>query len=200
MVMPYGQFLKMNKVKNLSDSQDFYHTVIIGGGIVGAGIFRDLSLHNSDTLLIEKGDFSSQTSSKSSKMLHGGIRYLENFDFKLVFEALHEKNLWLKLAPHLCYEQGFFLPIHKNSKRPLWMIKIGLFLYDLLSQFKNRPHKMFSKDEIIQKFPQINPEGLSGGGLYYDGVMDDFKITLFLSELKATYCTVLLAFKIELLD
>ena len=93
-----------------------YKTVVIGGGIVGAGIFRDLAIHGVKTLLIENKDFSSQTSERSSKMLHGGIRYLENMDFALVFEALHEKNLWLKLTPPLAPEVPFYLPVYKDAK------------------------------------------------------------------------------------
>lgn len=152
--------------------------LIVGGGIVGAGIFRDLALHGINTLLIEKGDISSQTSERSSKMLHGGIRYLENFDFDLVKEALSEKNLWLKLAPHLCYESKFFLPVYTSSKRPLWMIKVGLFLYDLLSKFQNSPHQIANKDEIISNFPEISKKGLKGAGVYYDAIVDDSKLNL----------------------
>ena len=92
-----------------------FEFLIIGGGIVGAGIFRDLGLHQKKCLLIDKGDFAAQTSQSSSKMLHGGIRYLENMDFKLVYEALHEKNFWLKNAPHLCKEVPFYLPVFKES-------------------------------------------------------------------------------------
>lgn len=87
-----------------------YEVVIVGGGINGAGLIRDLSLNGVKTLLLDKGDYSSQTSEASSKMLHGGVRYLENFDFGLVQEALEEKNLWLKLTPHLCFERDFYLP------------------------------------------------------------------------------------------
>ena len=155
-----------------------YNTVIIGGGIVGAGIFRDLSLHNVSTLLVDKGDFGSETSERSSKMLHGGIRYLENFDFKLVFEALHEKNIWIKLAPHLAYEAPFYLPVFKNSKRPLWMINIGLFLYDFLSGFTNSPHSIKSREEMKTIMPLLNQTDLTGAGLYHDAVMDDAKMCL----------------------
>ncbi|TDP52083.1 glycerol-3-phosphate dehydrogenase [Bacteriovorax stolpii] len=158
--------------------KDSYKTVIVGGGIVGAGIFRDLVLNGVETLLIDAGDFSSQTSERSSKMLHGGIRYLENMDFPLVFEALHEKNLWLKLTPHLTREVPFYMPVYKDSKRPLWMIRIGLFLYDLLSSFKNSPFSMKNRDECVRDIKGLNPEGLSGAGVYYDGIMDDAKITL----------------------
>ena len=155
-----------------------FKTVIVGGGIVGAGIFRDLVLNGVETLLVDAGDFSSQTSERSSKMLHGGIRYLENMDFPLVFEALHEKNLWIKLTPHLAKEVPFYLPVYKDAKRPLWMIRIGLYLYDFLSSFKNSPYSMKNKAETLQAITGLNPEGLTGAGVYYDGIMDDAKITL----------------------
>ena len=153
-----------------------YKTVIIGGGIVGAGILRDLADANIETLLVEKKKFGSQTSSKTSKMLHGGIRYLENFDFKLVWEALHEKNYWLKKAPHLCTEKAFYLPIYKESKWPLWMLRIGLFLYDLLSWFQNSPHRILNMDQALRELPGIKKDGLKGCGVYYDAIVDDFKL------------------------
>lgn len=155
-----------------------YKTVVVGGGIVGAGIFRDLALNGIETLLIEKNDFSSQTSERSSKMLHGGIRYLENMDFALVFEALHEKNLWLRLTPHLAREAAFYLPVYKDAKRPLWMINIGLFLYDLLSSFKNSPFSIKKADSVLRDIPGLRKNGLTGAGIYFDGIMDDAKITL----------------------
>lgn len=158
--------------------KDSYKTVIVGGGIVGAGIFRDLVLNGVETLIVDAGDFSAQTSERSSKMLHGGIRYLENMDFPLVFEALHEKNLWLKLTPHLTREVPFYMPVYKNSKRPLWMITIGLFLYDFLSSFKNSPFSTRNKEECLKDIKGLNPDGLSGAGVYYDGIMDDAKLTL----------------------
>lgn len=153
-----------------------FQTIIIGGGITGAGIFRDLCLHQTKTLLIEKGDFCSQTSSRSSKMLHGGIRYLENFDFHLVFEALHEKNFWIKHSPHLCYESPFILPIYQNSSRPLWMIRIGLFLYDLLSGFENSPHQKLSPSDLKKLVPLLGQDHLTGAGVYYDAIMDDARM------------------------
>ncbi len=155
-----------------------YKAVVVGGGIVGAGIFRDLSLNGVPSLLVDARDFSSQTSERSSKMLHGGIRYLENFDFELVFEALHEKNLWLKITPHLAREEAFYLPVYDNAKRPLWMIRMGLFIYDFLSKFKNSPFSIKSKEECLKAIPILNQQGLSGAGVYYDGVMDDAKLTL----------------------
>lgn len=155
-----------------------FDVVIVGGGINGAGLLRDLALNNVKTLLIEKGDFASQTSQGSSKMLHGGIRYLENFDFALVQEALEEKNLWLKLAPWVCFERDFYLPTYKYSKYPLWMLGCGLFLYDFLSHFQNRPFGILNKEETLQKIPSLAHEDLTGSGKYYDGVVDDAKLTL----------------------
>lgn len=155
-----------------------YEVVIVGGGINGCGLIRDLALNGISTLLIDKGDFSSQTSQGSSKMLHGGIRYLENFDFGLVQEALEEKNLWLKLTPHLCFERDFYLPLYNYSKYQPWMLKTGLFLYDFLSHFQNRPHGMLNPEETIQKIPSLDSKDLKGAGKYYDGVVDDAKLSL----------------------
>lgn len=168
----------MSSDSQLSKIDDHYDVVIVGAGITGAGIFRDLALHGLKVLLIDKKDFSSQTSQSSSKMLHGGIRYLENFDFALVWEALHEKNFWIKRAPHLCYEDSFYLPIFKNSARPLWMIRIGLFVYDFLSSFKNSPHRILDREQTMRQIPGLKSKDLSGAGVYYDAVMDDVKITL----------------------
>jgi len=155
-----------------------YEVVIVGGGINGCGLIRDLALNGVSTLLIDKGDFASQTSQGSSKMLHGGIRYLENFDFGLVAEALEEKNLWLKLTPHLCFERDFYLPLYKYSKYSPWMLGVGLFIYDFLSHFQNRPFAVLNAQETLKKIPSLDPKDLKGSGKYYDGVVDDAKLTL----------------------
>ncbi len=157
---------------------ELYDIVIIGGGIVGAGLFREQSLHGCKSLLLEQSDFNSQTSQGSSKMLHGGIRYLENMDFSLVFEALKEKNLWLKLTPHLTKEVPFYLPVYKESKWPLFFMRIGLFLYDLLSLFKNSPHRVLNISQTLKEMPSLRKEGLTGAGVYYDGIVDDAKLGL----------------------
>jgi len=155
-----------------------HDVIIIGGGINGAGLFRDLALNGVNVLLLEKGDFSAQTSQGSSKMLHGGIRYLENFDFALVQEALEEKNLWLKLAPHLCSEREFHLPVYAGGKWPLPFVRLGLFLYDMLSHFQNKPAGHADKEKLLERYPQLNPEGLKGAGTYFDGIVDDHKLAL----------------------
>ncbi len=155
-----------------------FKTLVIGGGIVGAGIFWDLSLHGIDTLLVDRGDFASQTSQNSSKMLHGGIRYLENMDFNLVFEALHEKNLWKHLMPELCYEKPFLLPIYNTSKYNLFMTGIGLFAYDLLSSFQNSPYKILSKQQSLEMNPALRKDKLKGSGVYHDVIVDDAKLNI----------------------
>lgn len=153
-----------------------YDILIVGGGIVGAGIVRDLALHNQDVLLIEKGDYSSQTSQGSSKMLHGGIRYLENFDFLLVHEALQEKKIWLELSSHIAEERTFYLPVYKHSKWPLFFLRIGLFIYDLLSLFKNKPYRILTKDQTLKELPGLSSKDLKGAGQYSDGIIDDSKL------------------------
>lgn len=156
--------------------KDEYDILVVGGGIVGAGIIRDLALHQQDVLLIDKGDYSSQTSQGSSKMLHGGIRYLENFDFFLVHEALQEKKIWLDLASHISEEKVFYLPVYKHSKWPLFFLRIGLFIYDLLSLFSNRPYKILNKKQTMNELPGLNSENLKGAGKYSDGIIDDSKL------------------------
>ena len=157
---------------------DQFDVVIVGGGINGCGLLRDLALNGVSALLIEKGDYSSQTSQGSSKMLHGGVRYLENFDFALVQEALEEKNLWLKLAPHVCFEREFYVPLYNFSKYRPWMLGIGLFLYDFLSHFQNKPFAVLNKEKTLNEVPSLSPKGLLGAGKYFDGIVDDAKLTL----------------------
>ena len=116
----------MNNKKNIKN-KTHYDNIIIGGGIVGAGIFRDLSLHGEEVLLVDKHDFTSQTSQSSSKMLHGGIRYLENFDFQLVHEALHEKIYWTKLLPHLAKEYLSYCQYIKNQSTQNLCLRLVYF-------------------------------------------------------------------------
>lgn len=162
----------------MGDLKDFYEVIIVGGGIVGIGLYRDLCLHQIPCLILDKGDFSSQTSQSSSKMLHGGIRYLEQCEFLLVKEALEEKNLWLQLAPNLCKELPFFLPVYSESKYPKWATHLGLKLYDLLSGHQNSPHKILNKSHALKEIPSLKEEGLKGAGVYYDAIMDDAKLAL----------------------
>src|SRR5881397_1198942 len=110
--------------------------VVIGGGMAGAGVARDLALRGAAVALFEKGDFASGTSSRSSKLIHGGLRYLELRDFGLVRESLREKKRLERLAPHLIRPLPFLVPVYRDAPRGLAMVRIGLWLYDLLTPGK----------------------------------------------------------------
>jgi glycerol-3-phosphate dehydrogenase len=158
---------------------DTYDVIIIGGGINGAGIARELALRNYTVLLLEKNDFASGTSSASSKLVHGGIRYLENGDFHLVKEALRERHYLLKNAPDLVKPLPFIFPVYQTNKRPPWMIRCGVWLYDLLAG-KHLIQKScwLSPKEALKKEPTLKKEGLLGASLYWDAQMDDTQVCL----------------------
>ncbi len=152
---------------------------ILGGGINGAGLAALAARSGLSVALFEKGDFASGTSSKSTKLIHGGIRYLEQGRLRLVFEALHERSTLLQNAPHLVHPLPFLLPCYQGDPRPPWKLRIGLWLYDLLAGSKNiAPHRWFSPSEAIQKFPKLKSEGLRGCGLYYDAQVNDSRLVL----------------------
>lgn len=152
--------------------------LIIGAGIVGAGAFRECAFHGLDTLLVDSNDFCDRTSASSSKLLHGGIRYLENLDFQLVFEALKEKKLWVKLAPHLNFNQEFVMPLYHDSIRRPFEIQIGIALYDLLAKNPFRGPKWYDKKRVQRVLPELKRNDLKGAGVYLDAIMDDRKLGL----------------------
>jgi glycerol-3-phosphate dehydrogenase len=152
----------------LSDDAD-YDLVIVGGGINGAGIARDAALRGLRVLLLEKYDFGGGTSSWSSRLIHGGLRYLEYAEIPLVFESLHERQRLRHVAPHLVRQLRLNIPIYKQSRRSKLIIRLGMLAYDLLSIGKNVPnHRMLSRDQLIELEPGIRREGLLGGAQYFD--------------------------------
>ena len=156
-----------------------FDLAIIGGGINGAGIARDAALRGKSVMLLERGDFGSGTSSRSSKMVHGGIRYLEQLRLGLVYEALRERSILLRIAPHLVKPQSFVLPFYDGALRGARTMKLGLRLYDLLALGKRIGRSVgLDRDEVIARVPGIRTEGLAGGGVYHDGVMDDARLVL----------------------
>ncbi len=156
-----------------------YDMIVIGGGINGVAIGRDAALRGLKVLLLEKEDFSSGASSKTSKLAHGGIRYLESLQFFLVRECLQERDLLLENAPHLVKSLKFIYPVYKGDLRPLWKIKLGLFLYDCLKGTSILPrHRSTSPEEIRHLFPSLKAEGLKGGCLYYDALMQDERLVI----------------------
>jgi glycerol-3-phosphate dehydrogenase len=146
-----------------------YDLVVVGGGINGAGIARDAALRGLRVLLLEKNDFGSGTTSWSSRLIHGGLRYLEYAEVPLVFESLHERRRLRQLAPHLVRQLRLNIPIYKQSRRSRLIIRLGMIAYDLLSLRKKVPrHRMLSRDELIELEPGLNQEGLLGSAQYYD--------------------------------
>jgi glycerol-3-phosphate dehydrogenase len=148
---------------------DCYDIVIVGGGINGAGIARDAALRGLRVLLLEKNDFGSGTTSWSSRLIHGGLRYLEYAEIPLVFESLHERRRLRRLAAHLVTRLRLTIPIYNESRRSRLVIRLGMIAYDILSIGKKNPrHRMLSRDALMSEEPGLRKEGLLGGAQYYD--------------------------------
>jgi glycerol-3-phosphate dehydrogenase len=153
--------------------------LVIGGGITGAGIARDAAMRGLRTALVDRGDFASGTSGHSSRLIHGGLRYLELGDWRLVLEASRERRILLRIAPHLVRPQSFLFPVYEGARVPPWKLAAGLWLYDLLALFRNvRRHRMLSKQELLRCEPGLRDRGLRGGARYFDAQCDDARLTL----------------------
>lgn len=158
----------MRDFQTISDSQ--YDVLIIGGGINGAATARDAALRGLKPILLEKNDFASGTSSWSTRLIHGGLRYLEYFEFKLVRESLRERELLLEHAPHLVHPVQLTIPIYKRGARSYWEVQAGMLLYDILSYDKTVPsHRMLTATKFQQLFRAVDDEGLTGAAQYFDG-------------------------------
>lgn len=156
-----------------------FDLLILGGGITGAGVALDAVTRGLRVALIDKGDFASGTSSLSSKLIHGGLRYLEQGDFHLVYEALHERGRLLRNAPHLVHPLRFVLPFYENARVPAWKFRTGLVLYDVLAGVRNiRRSRATSFSRLRHEFPGLRTEGLRGGAEYFDAQMDDARLCL----------------------
>lgn len=146
-----------------------YDLAIIGGGIIGTGVARDAAMRGLKTVLFEKEDFCYGTSGRSSRMIHGGLRYLANYDLGLVREGLREREILLRLAPHLVRPLKFLIPIYGESFLHKMKLKIGMILYDLLSYDKSLPsHKYLDKEKVFEAEPALAESGLKGAYVYYD--------------------------------
>ena len=153
--------------------------LVVGGGITGAGIARDAAMRGFRTALVDKGDFGSGTSGSSSRLIHGGLRYLELGDWRLVMEASRERRTLLSIAPHLVWPRSFLFPIHAGGRLPLWKLAAGLWVYDLLALFRNvRAHRVLSKRALRRAEPSLRSHDLKGGARYYDAQCDDTRLTL----------------------
>jgi glycerol-3-phosphate dehydrogenase len=158
---------------------EIFDIVIIGGGITGAGVARDAASRGMSVALIEKKDFAIGTSSRSSKLIHGGIRYLENLEFGLVFEALSERRLLFELAPHLVHPLRFVLPLYKGGRVGMFKMGLGMWLYDALSMFEAPElHERLEPNESIERLPLLKQKDLMGSYVYSDAYMDDDRLVI----------------------
>ena len=168
--------LRSEMLRRLAQSE--FDVLVIGGGITGAGIAQDAAHRGLRTALVEKGDFACGTTRASTKLLHGGLRYLEQFAIKLMYEALHERNRLTRLAPHVAEWLAFLIPIYGNGWK-MERIGYGLWLYDLLAGWpRGRLHRRVGREEALRQAPDLKPDGLRGAYLYYDCRTDDTRLTL----------------------
>lgn len=153
----------------MQGKDQLFDIIIIGGGITGAGVARDAALRGLTCLLLEKGDFASGVTSKSTRLIHGGLRYLANFEIDLVAESLRERAILRRQAPYLIHPMPILIPIYHGDPHGRAVIAVGIHLYDLLSHDKDIPHYFTSNREKTLGFePRLNQEGLAGSALFYD--------------------------------
>jgi glycerol-3-phosphate dehydrogenase len=160
-------------------SNEPFDVAIVGGGITGAGIARDAALRGLKVALIEKLDFAAGTSSKSSKLVHGGLRYLEHADFKLVFESVNERRVLIERARHLVRPLPFLVTRYKGDRHTLPAMAFGLWIYEALCMFRTpKLHKTYGTKGTLALEPRLKPDGLRGGITYSDCRTDDARLTL----------------------
>ena len=160
-------------------ANESFDLVIVGGGITGAGVAREAALAGFRTALVERDDFASGTSSRSSRLIHGGVRYLEHGHLGLVFESSRERRLLLHLAPHLVRPLSFTWPVYRGARVPRWKLRAGLMLYDALALFQNvGRHHSLTSGGVSAAEPALSRDGLVGGARYWDAATDDSRITL----------------------
>lgn len=175
--IPFSNLNRTETVKKVSKEE--FDLVVIGGGITGGGIALDAASRGLKVALVEKGDFASGTSSKSTKLIHGGLRYLKQFDFWLVKEVGSERAIVHKLAPHLVLPEKMLLPLIENGSYGKWLTSIGLKVYDILAQVTgDDKRKMLEKKEAMKLEPLLPKKILKGAGYYAEYRTDDARLTI----------------------
>lgn len=156
-----------------------FDLLVVGGGIVGAGVARDAACRGLRTALVERGDFASGTSGKTSRLVHGGLRYLRNARVGLVRQSVRERDLLLERAPSLVHPLPFVIPAYRRRRPGPGFLRLGLFLYDFLSRDKTVPRRVWLRaDDAIEREPRLSSGGLVGAGIYYDAWTDDARLVL----------------------
>jgi glycerol-3-phosphate dehydrogenase len=150
-----------------------FDLIVVGAGINGAGIARDAAMRGLKVLLLDKGDIASGTTQWATRLIHGGLRYLEYYEVSLVRESLKDREILLHIAPHLVKPLGFLVPIYERAKHGPLMVRLGMLGYDTLSLDKSLPnHHMLSVEKALEREPGLNPEGLLGAAFYYDAQVE----------------------------
>jgi glycerol-3-phosphate dehydrogenase len=165
----------------LDEPQRRWDIIVIGGGATGLGVAIDAVTRGYKTILFEQSDFAKGTSSRSTKLVHGGVRYMAQGDILLVIEALHERGLMLKNAPHLTANQEFIIPVY--TIWDVFLYTVGLKFYDLLAGRLSMGKSYFiTRSKAIKRLPLLKPEGLKGGIVYHDGQFDDSRMAIALAS------------------
>jgi len=168
-------------IKQLKSSEEIWDFIVIGGGATGLGIAVDAASRGYKTVLLEQSDFAKATSSRSTKLVHGGVRYLQNGDVGLVVEALRERGYLSKNAPHLVKNQRFIIGNYLWWEKPFYTI--GLTMYDILAGRMGLGHSLpMRKKDVIKSIPQIEQQNLKGGVVYHDGQFDDSRLAVNLAQ------------------
>ncbi len=158
-----------------------YDLIVIGGGATGLGVAVEAASRGYDTLLLEQADFAQGTSSRSTKLIHGGVRYLKQGNISLVLEALHERGLLIRNAPQLVHHLSFVVPLYDWWEGPFY--GIGLKVYDMMAgKLGLAPSERLSPEETREHIPTIEPDGLRGGVIYFDGQFDDSRLAVTLAR------------------
>lgn len=172
-----GSSSRVRQLERLST--EAFDILVIGGGVSGVAVARDAARRGYRTALIEAADFAQGTSSRSSRLVHGGLRYLEHFEFDLVFEASQERRTLLNIAPHLVRPLEFLFPIFEDGRVGKLKLDAGLWLYDALALFRNiERHQMLEPGEVLSREPRLRTEGLMGGARYFDAQVDDTRLVV----------------------
>ncbi len=179
----------INRKENLKAlKEQHFELLVIGGGATGSGIALDASSRGIKTALIEKGDFASGTSSKSTKLIHGGLRYLKQLDIGLVRETGTERAVVNRIAPHLCLPEKMLLPLTKGGTYGKWSSSLGLFVYDFLAGVdSDDKRKMLNKKQTLKKEPLLDADEVLGSGYYAEYRTDDARLTIELIKKSASY-------------
>jgi glycerol-3-phosphate dehydrogenase len=178
-------------VQRLSDRGELWDMAVIGGGATGVGIAVDAASRGYSVCLVEQSDFGKGTSSRSTKLVHGGVRYLQQGNISLVMEALKERGILRQNAPHLVHDLAFVVPNYAWWEAPFY--GIGMKVYDLLAfRYGFGKSRRLRKEEVIAHIPNLDPSGLRGGVLYYDGQFDDARLLINLAQTAEHHGAVLL--------